>query len=245
MKKGFLYIVFFVFLSTICNLSIDYTVGKQLEKRSPYYLAFSSIGVNSLECGLDCWAKIKTTSSKEELERYLINFLQSLGLPIEVENFIYESKTDSLILYFESKLDNKEYVFILESDAITQESYFIINFVTTDEAEIEEVRRKFSNIIGINWSYYYQYLGWLDLPLDMKGCQELFAVMAKNLEISNPQVSLSGKKLSSTAYSKKLKDMPEMLIEEKAINLQIVIQVDEDLEKTKIIIASPLLLNEK
>lgn len=245
MKKSLIYIIFFIILCLLCNFSLDYTIGKQLEKRSPYYLAFASIGVNSLECSLDCWAKIKTTSTEKELESYLSELLKSLSLPNETDNFRLEINQSSTILHHEIVSPAHEYSFLLESDSRTEETYFIISFITNEETNIKTIVERLNKIMGIKWSYYYKYAGSLTMPLEMESVTKLISVMQKNLDIENPENFTCHKTSTCTGYSKSLStSAPSMIIDGKKINVQIAIQIDEDAGKTNIVIGSPLILGE-
>ncbi|HZJ85223.1 MAG TPA: YwmB family TATA-box binding protein [Syntrophomonadaceae bacterium] len=245
MRKSLIYIAFFITLCILCNFSLDYTIGKQLEKRSPYYLAFASIGVNSLECSLDCWAKIKTTSTEKELEFYLSELLKYLNLPNEADSFRLETNQNSTILHHEIISPDNEYLFLLESDTRTKETYFIISFIANEEANIKGIVEKLNRIMGIKWSHYYKYAGSLTMPLEMEGAAQLINVMEKNLDIQDLENFSGHKTCTCTGYSKRLSDFaPSMVIDGKEVNVQIAIQIDEDAGKTNIIVGSPLILGE-
>lgn len=55
-KKFLFYLSLFTMLIIIGDYGIDYTIAKQINNKSPYYLSFVSIGANSLESRMDCWA---------------------------------------------------------------------------------------------------------------------------------------------------------------------------------------------
>ena len=81
LKRCVTYIIIFIILCSISNYSIDYVQGKQINEQSPYYLSFASIGAIYLESRLDCWAKIRTSSTTQELQDYLVNILKTLDIP--------------------------------------------------------------------------------------------------------------------------------------------------------------------
>lgn len=245
MKKCFIYIITFIILIFVCNYSIDYTVGKQLEKQSPYYLAFTSIGANSLEFHIDCWAKIKTISSENELKSYLQNILQTLNLPDELDNYRFHKNRNSVILQYEISSPDQKYIFLLESDEKTNETYFIINITAQDEALIKNIPAKLNKIIGISWTYYYLYTASLSAPLDIKGCQEMMKVIEKNLAIRDMEIFADGDTCSFTGYSPLLSNYSQDIkVNDKAVNIQVAFQLDEELKKTNIIFGSPLILGE-
>ncbi len=245
MKKIIIYIGLFIFLCMMSNYGIDYTVGKQIEKQSPYYLSFASIGANSLESRLDCWAKIKTTSSKTELNSYLLNILRSLNLPAEQNKFGFESNDNSTILSYETTYETIKYHFIMESNETTKETYFIVNLITNEESNLPGIPAKLNNIIGLHWTYYYQYTGSLNMPVNAQGSQELLNVMMKNLKVEDPDLYIDGNTCSGTGYSQELaKIVPSIKVNNRDINIQIAVQNDESKHQTNIIIGSPLILGE-
>ncbi len=240
MRKAIIYLGFFIFFIIISNYGIDYSVSKQLEKQSPYYLAFASIGVNSLEFHLDCWAKIKTTSSAEDLESYWKIIMAMLKLPAEQNLVTYEKTNNSLILSYIISHEGVNYHFILESDEIVKETYFIINVVSNEEALIKNLAAKLNNIISLKWTYYYHYTGSLDMVVGEKGCQELLKVMVKNLQIEEVDSYSHNKTFCKSGYSQ-LISTPSIKVNKQDINVQLAIQIDEVKQQTNIILGSPLI----
>ncbi|HZK43018.1 MAG TPA: YwmB family TATA-box binding protein [Syntrophomonadaceae bacterium] len=245
MKNILTYIIFFCLFCTFGNYAIDYSVGQHIENQSPYYLSFASIGVNSLESHLDCWAKIKTTSSQKELESYLCKILESLNLPIDQKGFKIVKTANNTSLQNELSVGSTDFSFILESDELAKETYFIISIVCKEKTSINEYQKKLNSIIGLNWEFYYQYEGNLDLVVNQEGSRKLLDVMMTNLKISDVKLFNSGATCSCTGFSKDLaKIAPSIKVDQKPVNVQIAIQVDKIANKTNIIVGSPLILSE-
>lgn len=245
MKKVLIYILVFIVVCTVISYGIDFTVGQHLQNQSPYYLSFASIGANSLESHLDAWAKIKTTSSEDELKSYLFNILRSLNLPADENNFKTTAGQNMTILEYELSADNSHFKIVLESDNRAKETYFIINIIKEDICNMKEYSSKLNSIIGLKWTTYYKYHGYLDFVVDKNSREKLIEVMMKNLKADNVRVYSDGKTCSATAYAQVLEKMAPMeKINHENINVQIAIQTDEINNRTNVIIGSPLILGE-
>ncbi len=244
MKKVLIYLWVFFILIVASNYGIDYSVGKQLETKSPYYLAFTSIGANSLEFQLDCWAKIKTISTKEELQIYLQSLLKTLNLP-EEDASVFHFKKEGLILQYEVNENNEKYSIILESDNKTNETYFIINVVSPNEIIIKNIPEKLNKMIGINWSFYYLYSCLIEVPLDSNGRTEMIDVIVKNLNVNNVKMFELSDLTSFTGYSPLLNKYAQTIsVNGEKINIQVALRSDKEVKKTYVLIGSPLILND-
>lgn len=245
MKKVLIYILVFIVVCTVISYGIDFTVGQHLQNQSPYYLSFASIGANSLESHLDAWAKIKTTSSEDELKSYLKNILRSLNLPADQNHFRTTANQNKIILEYEISVENCHYKIFLESDEKLKETYFIINIIAEDISNLKEYSHKLNRIIGLNWNTYFKYFGQLDLVVDEKSRHKLIEVMMKNLQTENVTIYSDGKTCSATGYALSLEKIaPVVKVNQENINVQIAIQTDEINNQTNIIIGSPLILGE-
>ena len=100
LKKLFIYLILFGALIIICDYGINYTVAKQIDNKSPYYLSFASIGANSLESRLDCWATIRTSSSNADLEKYLFDIVSNLSLPFGKNNLLVFTSGDTVSINY-------------------------------------------------------------------------------------------------------------------------------------------------
>lgn len=243
MKKIILYVLTFIVVCSVTSYGIDYTVGQSLQNQSPYYLSFASIGANSLESHLDTWAKIKTSSTEEELESYLFNILRSLNLPADQNNFKSLINENKIILDYELSVEKSSFKIILESDEKLKETYFIISIIDEDINNLKGYSNKLNNIIGLKWKTYYKHYGVLELVVDGKSSQKLIEVMMKNLQAENVNIYSDGKTCSATGYSKLLERVvPPTKINNENVNVQIAVQIDESKKQTNIIIGSPLIL---
>ncbi|MBO8157985.1 YwmB family TATA-box binding protein [Thermosyntropha sp.] len=246
MKKILLYLTVFTILCFFGSFTIDYTIGKQLTNRSPYYLAFTSIGANSLSSNLDAWAKIKTDSSPSELKAYMLKILAGFNISFTPENMkLVEDDKKNTIFYQYS--DNKmKIVLVLESDLILEETFFVVS--VNEKGDITDLRKwesRLNELIGIKWTYYYTYQGELDGIINFESQDELIKVILKNLDAKERNWFKNKKVTSCAAYSSKLKPyINSVQVGVNRCNLQIAITPDEKRNKTYIIIGAPLILGE-
>ncbi|MDD2585164.1 MAG: YwmB family TATA-box binding protein [Syntrophomonadaceae bacterium] len=246
MKRAILYVLIFIFLCSLCNYSIDYTIGKQIENQSPYYLSFASIGAISLESRMDCWAKINTTSNRESLENDLTNILKAFGLPMRPENFTEENSSHSYILRYDIAAQNIIYQFIVESDGKLGETYYIVTLLTDDKkVNLMEYRNKLDKIIGLEWTCYYLYTGLLNNNIEQSSRLTMVDVVLKNLKATKVDTWANENSLSTTGYSQVLvRKIPPVSIQEKKYNVQVAISSDYENNKTYVYIGSPLILGD-
>lgn len=184
------------------NYSIDYTIGKQLANRSPYYLSFSSIGANSLTSNLDAWAKIKTTSSNAELEAYMTKILTSLQFPLVTDNMTRNEKDGNRTIFYQVIKEEYKMTLVLESDEIKNETYIVISISGKDDInQLKAYETKLNQIIGINWTSYYTYRGQIDNVIAYDAQSELIKVILKNLGAKEINWYKNGKITSCAAYS--------------------------------------------
>lgn len=243
MKKILLYIIFFTLLCWGGNYSIDYTIGKQLANRSPYYLSFASIGVNSLTSNLDAWVKIKTNSSKAELEAYLARISASLDVPLIREKIVYTEDSGVKTILYRTASKGQKISLVLESDE--EETSIVVSITGKGDAVLLKNYESKLEQIDLDWTYYYTYRGHIGQIIAYDAQTELIKVMLKNLKAREISWYKNGKVTSCAAYSPVLTPFtPSVSLEGKKYNLQIAVQVDEKKNKTYIIIGSPLILGE-
>lgn len=244
MKKFFAYIIIFIFLCSICSLGIDYTIGKQIENQSPYYLSFASIGANSLESRMDCWAKLKTTSTEKEMKSIMEKLLINLGLSIEPEKMIHGTTRHSNILRYEACQENHKFFLILESDQMENETYLALTIMSPESADKwPDYKSKLNQFLGISWNYYYLYTGCLDNVIDSKSQEQLLQVVMQNLQAKVTETYQEGNTISLTGYSPVLeKKVSSVEVAGKKYNVQAASRASQYQGKTYIYIGSPLIL---
>lgn len=246
LKRCVMYIIIFIILCSISNYSIDYVQGKQIKEQSPYYLSFASIGAIYLESRLDCWAKIRTTSTKQELQDYLNNILQSLDITLNPE-FLTINETDNYtILSYEFPRPDQDLFIIIKSDQQLNESYFMVSIVCQDQKmNLKQYESKLDQIIGLKWQSYYLYTGELPHTIAQRDYSQIIAVLLKTMKAYRVENYSSNGTSSITAYSSRLEEnIPAPpSTNGKKYNLQIAIR-NNNKGKTNVYIGSPLILSE-
>jgi len=246
LKKSLIYILTFILLCSTSNYSIDYVLGKQIEKQSPYYLSFASIGAIYLESRLDCWAKIRTSSSQQELQDYLCHILQSLDLALDQKCLSLNRTEYATILNYRQARPKQALFVTIKSDNRLNESYFLLSIVSQDKKCImSDYEPRLNRNIGLKWQYYYLYQGEIPYLIAEKSKPELISVVLKNMQARKVEGYEYNGMASLTAYSPALeKTVPALSINGKKYNLQVAISNNNDKAKTDIYIGSPLILGD-
>ena len=244
LKRCVMSIIIFIILCSISNYSIDYVQGKQIKEQSPYYLSFASIGAIYLESRLDCWAKIRTTSTKLELQDYLNNILQSLDITLNPEFLTITKKDSHTILSYEFPQPDQDLFITIKSDELLNESYFMISIVCQDQKiNLNQYERKLDQIIGLKWQSYYLYTGELPHMIDQTDYSQIIVVLLKIMKAYTVENYSSNGSNIITAYSSRLEEnIPALNIDGKKCNLQIAIRNNKK-GKTNVYIGSPLILS--
>lgn len=244
MKRTIFSIIFFIILCFLCNHTIDYTIGKQIENRSPYSLSFASIGAISLESRLDCWAKIRTSSTESELKQYLQVITSSLNLEYNPELIRLQSSVDAMEIQYDISQNRIAYHLALQTDKQSNETHFIVSAETSDKkTSISSIKAKLDKIIGLEWHDYYLYTGQLDGTLDYSGSKRLAKVILNNLAAKPLESFHEGMSYSATGYSRRLEPSVQPVIGEgQRYNVQIAFYCNPSQDKTYIYIGLPLIV---
>jgi len=234
----------FIFLCTISNYSIDYVLGKQITRQSPYYLSFASIGAIYLESRMDAWAKIKTSSSTKELEKYLADILKGFTIVYEPEHLEIVETSNNIVLNYEINKKEQDLIINLKSDYQNNESYFYVTIISRNKAiSLENYESRLNQIIGLNWQYYYLYQSEIPYLIDQKSQEDLADVVVKNLQAQKVTCYKENGLTNISAYSSKIiNKVPSLYINGKRYNMQVTITSNLKDHKTKVYIGLPLIL---
>jgi hypothetical protein len=246
LKRSVAYITIFIILCSFSNYSINYVQGKQIKEQSPYYLSFASIGAIYLESRLDCWAKIKTSSTKRELQDYLNNILQSLDITLDPK-FLSITETDnSIILSYQISRPEQKMIISIESNKQLNESYLMLSVICQDQKIcLEQYENRLNQILGLKWEYYYLYTGELPHLIAPDDHNQVITVLLKTMKAQPVEMYSNNGTRSITAFSSWLEGRtPVLCINGKKYNLQFAIRNSKDKSKTYIYIGSPLILGE-
>lgn len=243
MKKIFLYLSAFLILTTFSNQALNFTLGYESKNRSPYSLAFASVGVNLLESRIDSWAKIKLCSTESEMQKEAERILKALNFAINNKNFSYfeDQALNKLVYLKEDK--NKSIQLIIHSNFINEESYAVLSIINKNtNLSVLEYEKKLKNIH--DFKTYYLFSGKLDYLLDKDSQYRLLEIMLKNMKAENREVYSDQNLISITAFSKEIeKYIVSAHSENKKYNIQAALKSDKEEGKTYINIGVPLLLN--
>ena len=244
MKRSIAYIIVFITLCLICNYSIDYVQGKQIKEQSPYYLSFASIGANYLESRLDCWAKIKTSSTTEELQDYLNSLLQSLDIILEPELLTITDTDATTILHYGMSRSGENLFIAIKSDKQLNETYFSLSIVCQDQKKcLDKYEGKLNQVIGLKWQYYYLYTGELPYVVPLDDQYKIITVMLKTMKACKVDAFDNNEITNVIAFSPSLEEkVPVLRLNGTKYNLQIAIRNNNRKAKTYIYIGSPLIL---
>jgi len=244
MKKVFFYIIIFVIICFSGDSALKYSIGKEIDSQSPYYLSFASIGANLLESRLDCWAKIRTVTTNEERDQALIKILNHLNLPASQNDFLHQENQETMITQYDLHYNNQNYFFLLQTNKANKESYFLMTAISTrEDQQMRNDEMKLKEIMDCK--SYYLYKGLINARPDYTGQEELLKVVMKNLNAETNDVYRDNKVISMTGFSSKLEQNKnyEVDIEGNKSNVQAAIRNNKE-GKTEIYLGFPLLLND-
>ena len=246
LKKIIYYLLIFIILITIGDYGINYSIARSIDNKSPYYLSFASIGANSLESRMDCWATIRRPSSTEELKKILIQILNSLDLPADENKFVLFTDNNSILLnYLMADADFQGY-FCLETDLKKQETYLVISLVDSgNRRELSNNEKNLKLIPGVKWQFNYLYTADLDYMVTLDSHRALLEVISKILGVKVMNVYQQENMTSMAGYSPVIMHKGQQsAMSDEIYNFQIAIRNSSADKKTYIYIGSPLILDD-
>jgi hypothetical protein len=246
LKRSVAYIIIFIILCSISNYSINYVQGKQIKEQSPYYLSFASIGAIYLESRLDCWAKIRTSSTTQELQDYLVNILKTLDITFDPKLLNITSTDTTTILNYELSRPEQNLIINIKSNQQLNESYFMVSVVCQEQKIcLEQYESRLNQILGLKWQYYYLYTGKLPHLIAPDDQDQVITVLLRTMKAQPVEIYVNNGTRSVTAFSSWLEErIPGLSINGKKYNLQFAIRNNKDKSKTYVYIGSPLILGE-
>ncbi|MDD3363941.1 MAG: YwmB family TATA-box binding protein [Syntrophomonas sp.] len=244
MKKAIVYLMIFVVICFLSDSALKYSLGKEIDNQSPYYLSFASIGANLLESRLDCWAKIKTASTNQELDEALLKILNYLELPADEKEFLHQETNETIICRYELSKDEQRYLFILQTSKTDHKSHFLMTTISsTGDLQLRRDEEKLRKLLDCK--SYYLYKGSIDTRLDNAGQEELLRVVMKCLKAEVNDVYQQNQLISMTGFSPALENkISQVKVAGKNCNAQGAIRCNPKENTSEIYLGFPLLLND-
>jgi len=245
MKKSLGYLILFGTICFLTNFVLQYGIGKEIDNQPPYYLSFASVGANLLESRLDCWAKIKTVSNSEEIDKSLLEVLNYLDLPAEKRKFLHQESREAITAQYELHHEDQNYLFILQTNKTNNESYLLVTATSPkDDLQLRKDEKKLKALLKCK--SYYLYKGSIDARPDIQGQQDLLKIVMKCLHAETNEVFNDLKMVSMTGFSPTLEnnEIIPVKVAGKNCNVQAAIRTNDKENKSEIYIGFPLLLND-
>lgn len=244
MKRAVLSLILFFLLCLLSNHTIDYTMGRQIENRSPYSLAFASIGAISLESRLDCWAKLRTSSTEDELQRYMQIMASCLDLEFHSDNVLISTQGNNLEMEYTLVEKEVKYYLAVQSSEDSRETHFVVSAETTDpDHSLERIRKKLDRLGILEWHEYYLYKGEINANFDKASIRRLAGVVMKNLEASTGDTYQEGMSFSCTGYSNTMeRSIKPIWIDGERYNVQVAFYSSPSQDTTYVYIGFPLIV---
>jgi hypothetical protein len=246
LKKVILYILIFICFCGLIELSVNYSLGQQIENQSPYCLSFSSIGANLLESRIDSWAKIKTTSSAKQLDQHLITILEKLQLPINNYKFKHTSDNTINSLEYECQKSTATFQFILQSDKNQKETYILISIIAkpnSNSINLPNYEKKLKQVLDFNC--YYLYSGYIDYNLEPASRLEFLKLILKQMDAKQVDLYEENNTTSITGFSENLAgNVKPIDTGLHKVNLQAAMRCNRIENRTYVYIGSPVILGE-
>lgn len=246
MRKLALYIILFIVACATCNYGINQITASKINNRSPFYLCFASIGANSLESRMDCWAKIKTDSSARDIREIVYTILTQIQCPVSKNELEVESIAGGYVLDFETLYEGTKIFLRAESNQENKETFFTCRLLTTSPAfEFKQYKHELDNVPGLKWHYYYMFTAETTENVGTESQKPLLCVVMKNLEASIHEEFRSEAATSMTGYSPAVaKEYEDSVIVGKTrYNVQVAARTTST-GSTRIHIGVPLILDE-
>lgn len=242
MKKMLIYIIVFILLCYLAEAGINDSMAKQIDNQSPYCLSFASIGANLLESRLDCWAKINSADTFEEMDQELIKILDILDIPVDHQAFNHLSDEGKLTLRYQAAKAQSNYMITLQTEK--QATYFVLTAVSpNDDLTLRADEKKLKN--KYKCRSYFQYKGIIEACPDKNGRKSILQVICKCLKAQESVCYEEGDLISMAAFSPVLKGKyDQVLLAGKAYNIQIAISNDSNKNQSYVYLGIPLLLND-
>lgn len=244
MKRIIIYLSIFVIICLSSDLVLNYSIGKEIDNQSPYYLSFASIGANLLESRLDCWAKIKTVSNNEEMNQSLLMILKHLNLPADENEFLHQEDDEILLAQYDLNYNNQTYYFMLQTNKMEKESHFLMTEITRENDQVlRQTEKRLKELFDCE--AYYQFKGSIDARPDYSGQEELLHVVMANLHADTKNVYRDGQIVSITGFSPTLGlNITPVSVAGDKCNVQTAIRRNSHENKTEVYLGFPLLLND-
>jgi len=243
MQRAIISLLLFFVLCLLSNHTIDYTMGRQIENRSPYVLAFTSIGAISLESRLDCWAKLRTDSTENEMKRYMHTLVTSLNLEYQPDYVLISSSDGTVEMEYNLTQKGVKFYLAVQSRADSKETHFVVSAETRDpDKSLVHIKQQLDRVGILEWHDYYLYKGELPENYDQASTARLAEVMMKNLEAVIIDTYQEGRSFSCTGYSKVLKDTEPIWIDGRRHNVQVALYSSPSQDKTYVYIGVPLIV---
>lgn len=244
MKKGLAYIIIFVFLCTISNNVADYSIAREIAERSPYSLCFASIGAISLASRMDCWAKLKTNLTANEMRHQLDEILKSLQLPSANGHFLFQRRGRISELQYHNLVDNVDYHVIITSNSDTHSTDLVCTVMAENGIlKLDDKQKRLCNITHLQWKAYYLYSGLLNQVLNANAQKELLQVVVKQLKAKEINHYSDDRMTGITAFSPKIKS-DTIMINDNKCNIQASVRSDHISGKSFVYIGNPLILGD-
>lgn len=245
MRRVIVIIISFIFICTFCSHKINSQQKKEVMLPSPYHLSFASIGAISLESRLDCWARIKKTSSAKEIRQDMENILKILKAPVDSKNF--ENGKHSVSINFYSSYGDYRLQLSGQSDDQSGETYFLLSLVSSECSSdyLRSLPQILSRASNLNWTSYYLYTGRIDQSLNTESQQKILRTVMKTLKSEEIDSFEDKNIVSMTGYSQSIENIsPPVLMGRKKYNIQVAARSNAKEGKTYIYIGSPLILKD-
>ncbi|HQE22351.1 MAG TPA: YwmB family TATA-box binding protein [Syntrophomonadaceae bacterium] len=244
MKRAIVSLFLFFLLCLLSNHTIDYTMGRQIENRSPYSLAFASIGAISLESRLDCWAKLRTDSTENELKRYMHTLATSLNLEYQPDNVLISSYDGTVEMEYNLAQKGVQFYLAVQSRIDSGETHFIVSVQTRDpDQSLTHIKQQLDRVGILEWHDYYLYKGELKETFDQAGTVSLANVIMRNLGAVAVDSFQEGRSFSCTGYSQDINgDIEPIWVDGKRYNVQVALYSSPSQDKTYVYIGVPLIV---
>jgi len=242
MKRIIFYLILFASLCGLGSYAADTLAYQKVANQSPIYLSFASIGANSLESRLDCWATINHKLDEEQRERIILDIMDDLGLSQGQKRDFGQAGGSNNLASFNYQADGLFLDISSEASNDKDETYFLLNVTSRkNDYDLEKMEKRLSQG-DLDWHFYYLYTGKLDHYLDRSSREAIMQVIMDNLSAGKGDMYADEYMISSSSYSRRFENY--ILVQDRKYNLQVAVRSTPGQQETTIYIGQPLIIGD-
>jgi len=238
MKKALLVLVLLSSLLVLWKEKPTFLGKKTSAGVSLYSLAFTCTGANLLESRIDCWAKLKTNSSTDEMRILLARVAAKLGDNTGPVRFHTNINNGVTIVRGNFTKGNERFFLTAQSNG--GQTYLLVSIIARGAASFDSYQEEVNAVVPVKTARLYT--GSLEGYRSQEEKTALLRSMFKQLKARRVEDYRDDSVVSMTGLSPLISE--QLSLGGKQYNLQAAVNYNEVEDKTYIYLGIPLILGE-